>query len=56
MAVDARIRELSHRHSALEAELADELKRPMTDPSRLSEIKKHKLRIKDEMLHLETAV
>lgn len=52
MAVDARIRELAHRHSELEAQLADEMKRPSSDISTLAELKKQKLRLKDEMVAL----
>lgn len=54
MAIDARLRELAHRHRTLESELAIELKRPSSDLSRVVEIKKQKLRLKDEMVALET--
>ncbi len=52
MAVEARIRELANRHTALDAALADELKRPSADLARIAELKKHKLKLKDEMLSL----
>ncbi len=52
MALDARIRELTNRHRSLEEQLASELKRPAADEARVAELKKHKLRIKDEILSL----
>jgi hypothetical protein len=49
MAIDARIRELGNRHRSLEAAIEDELSRPATDSLRLWELKRRKLRLKEEM-------
>lgn len=49
MAIDARIRELTARHRALEDALHTEMKRPLMDVHRVTEMKKAKLRIKDEL-------
>ena len=49
MAVDARIRELGNRHSHLEEEIERELKRPAHDPLHISDLKKQKLKLKEEM-------
>jgi hypothetical protein len=52
MSVDARIRELSARHRNLESLIAAELKRPAADELRVVEMKKEKLRLKDEIAAL----
>ena len=49
MAVEARIRELGVRHQHLERAIADELRRPSSDTFRLTELKRQKLRLKEEM-------
>ena len=49
MAVDARIRELGSRHQNLERAIQDELSRPAADDIRLKELKRQKLRLKEEM-------
>jgi hypothetical protein len=52
MSVDARIRELAARHRTLDNAIADALKRPGTDDSQLAEMKKEKLKLKDEIASL----
>ncbi len=52
MAVDARIRELGNRHSHLEEKIEQELRHPAHDPLRISDLKKRKLKLKEEMQHL----
>lgn len=52
MAVDARIRELGNRHTHLEEKIERELKHPSHDPLHISDLKKQKLRLKEEMLSL----
>jgi hypothetical protein len=52
MAVEARIRELGVRHQTLEREIETEFKRPACDTLRLKELKRQKLRLKEEMEHL----
>jgi len=53
MALDARIRELSARHRNLEDALTSEMKRPAIDETRISAMKREKLRLKDEISALE---
>jgi hypothetical protein len=55
MAIDARIRELGNRHRSLETAIAEELSRPSTDTLRLSELKRRKLRLKEEMEQLRAS-
>lgn len=52
MAVEARIRELGVRHQTLEREIQDEYRRPASDTLRLKELKRQKLKLKEEMEHL----
>jgi hypothetical protein len=49
MAIEARIRELDSRHETLERAIADESSRPACDELRLRELKRRKLRLKEEM-------
>ena len=49
MALEARIRELGSRHQALEAQIQDELRRPAADDLKLQELKKQKLKLKEEL-------
>jgi hypothetical protein len=49
MAVEARIRELGVRHQTLERAIEDELRRPASDTFRLGELKRQKLRLKEEI-------
>jgi hypothetical protein len=54
MAIEARIRELGVRHQSLEREIHDELARPAADGDRLKELKRQKLRLKEEMETLKS--
>jgi len=49
MAVEARIRELGFRHESLENAIQDELRRPAYDDMKLKELKRQKLKLKEEM-------
>lgn len=49
MAVEARIRELGSRHQTLEQAIQDEQRRPAADELRLKELKRQKLKLKEEM-------
>jgi hypothetical protein len=49
MALEARIRELGSRHRSLENAIQDELRRPAADDVRLKELKRQKLKLKEEM-------
>lgn len=55
MAIEARIRELDLRHQTLERAIEDELSRPSGDDLRVMEMKRQKLRLKDELESLKTA-
>jgi hypothetical protein len=55
MAVEARIRELGSRHHTLDQAIQDELRRPAADDLRLKELKRQKLRLKEEMESLRGA-
>ncbi len=49
MAIEARIRELGVRHQTLDRAIEDELRRPASDAMRLRELKRQKLKLKEEM-------
>ncbi len=49
MAIEARIRELGSRHQNLDKAINDELSRPAADASKLQDLKRRKLRLKEEM-------
>jgi hypothetical protein len=49
MAIEARIRELGTRHQALERQIEDELARPWFDDDHLKDLKRQKLRLKEEL-------
>jgi hypothetical protein len=54
MAIEARIRELGVRHQSLERAIEYEVSRPAADAVRLKELKRKKLRLKEEMESLRT--
>ena len=54
MAIEARIRELGVRHQSLERAIQDELGRPAADGDRLKDLKRQKLRLKEEMESLKS--
>ena len=49
MAIEARIRELDSRHETLERAIEDEASRPAADELRLRELKRRKLKLKEEL-------
>jgi len=49
MAVEARIRELGSRHQNLDKAIQDELSRPAADTVKLKELKRQKLKLKEEI-------
>ena len=49
MAIEARIRELDVRHQNLERAIQDELTRPASDSMRVRDLKRQKLRLKEEL-------
>ncbi|HEY1447789.1 MAG TPA: DUF465 domain-containing protein [Caulobacteraceae bacterium] len=56
MALEARIRELGLRHQTLERAIEDEVRRPAADGFRIMELKRQKLRLKEELESLKTRV
>jgi len=53
MALEAHVAELTDKHRALEQKLENELARPSVDSIVISELKREKLRIKDELERLK---
>jgi len=53
MALDAHLVELSERHRALDRKIVEEQARPTADPLKIAEMKRQKLRLKDEMERLK---
>lgn len=52
MSVQAHLGELAAKHKALEAELEDVLSHPASSDAEIAELKRKKLRIKDEISKL----
>jgi hypothetical protein len=55
MSLESRIRELSERHKRLDVAIAAELKHPAGDEVRLQDLKRRKLRLKDEIAQLRSS-
>jgi hypothetical protein len=53
MTVEARIAELSQRHAKLEQNLTNELSHPSSDDSVITDLKRQKLRLKEEIERLK---
>lgn len=53
MNTEAHIESLKAKHASLEAEILQENQRPIPDSIRVSELKRQKLRIKDEIARLQ---
>lgn len=53
MTIEARIRELGNRHRSLDEIIQREIGRPAVDPVRVKEMKRQKLRLKEEITSLE---
>lgn len=49
MGYDARIESLRSKHQELEAALESEGRRPIPDPAMIADLKRQKLRLKDEI-------
>ena len=56
MAIEARIRELDSRHETLDRAIQDETSRPASDELRLRELKRRKLKLKEELEQLKGRV
>ncbi|MFZ4122058.1 MAG: YdcH family protein [Caulobacterales bacterium] len=53
MALDARIRELNARHRDLDKSIQDEIRKPAHDPLHLTELKRQKLKLKEQISRLK---
>ncbi len=54
MAVAAHLVELSEKHRALDRMIEEELARPYADDLKIQELKRQKLKLKDEMARLQS--
>jgi hypothetical protein len=54
MALEARLEMLEKKHIALEEELHSALNQPSTDDTEITEIKRRKLKVKDEIQRLRS--
>lgn len=52
MSPDVHLNELEARHRALEDEISDALAHPSTDDTKIAELKRRKLQVKDEITRL----
>jgi hypothetical protein len=52
MAIEARIQELDARHQSLERQIEDEMSHPSADDLWVRELKRQKLRVKEEIEQL----
>lgn len=53
MALDAHIVELSEKHRLLDRKIEEEMARPVSDDLAIAELKRQKLRLKDEIERLK---
>ncbi|WGM46854.1 hypothetical protein KOAAANKH_01728 [Brevundimonas sp. NIBR10] len=53
MTIEARIRELGNRHRLLDETIQREVHHPAVDPLQVRELKRRKLRLKEEITSLE---
>jgi len=56
MALQSHLRELDAKHQMLERAIEDETSRPIADTIRLKELKRQKLRLKEEMESVRAAL
>ena len=56
MALDAHLVELSEKHRALDRKIEEEQARPIADDLKIAELKRQKLRLKDEIARLKGEV
>jgi hypothetical protein len=54
MSPDIHLAELEAQHRALEDEISDALAHPSTDDTKIAELKRRKLQVKDEIARLQT--
>lgn len=53
MSLQAHLNELQAKHKALEAELAEAINHPASSDAEIAELKRRKLRLKDEISRLQ---
>lgn len=53
MSLQAHLNELQSKHKALEAELAEAINHPASSDAEIAELKRRKLRLKDEISRLQ---
>ncbi len=56
MSLQAHLSELTAKHKALESQIEEALLHPSVDDLRIAELKRKKLRIKDEMSRIEAEI
>ena len=56
MSTESHLSELERRHADLERQLDEALNHPSADPLELSDLKRRKLRLKDEITKLKATV
>lgn len=56
MALDSHLVELHEKHRKLETTLHQELQHPSTDPLKITDLKKQKLRVKEEIERLQRKI
>ncbi|MBL6852027.1 MAG: DUF465 domain-containing protein [Alphaproteobacteria bacterium] len=56
MALQGHIDELSEKHKKLEERIHEEMSHPDWDETQIAALKKEKLRIKDELLRLQSSI
>ena len=49
MAIEGRLRELGVKHQSLERAIHDEVRRPAADAARVKDLKRQKLRLKEQI-------
>ena len=54
MSIASHLSALEQKHQALEQEIEDELSHPSADEARVQELKRQKLKLKDEITRLRT--
>ncbi len=54
MSLTSHLSALEEKHKALERQIEDELSRPSADDARIAELKRLKLKLKDEITRLRT--
>ncbi len=56
MTIEARVRELDHRHQSLKSIIAREERSPSVDSLYLKELKRKKLKLKEEIMRIKGLV